>query len=236
MSWNIQGGKNLPAVCDVISEFNPDIIALQEVKQEAGSSNSVDMIADNLGEYSAHFYPAFRTDRHEMAYTLGNGILSRLPVTSNQLVWLSTIDEYEGSSTTEPRTAGIAEIRTPQGTLHAVSAHVAYSNEFGQSDMRDEQIGRLLAVTRNLRPVILGVDLNSQLGSVAYDSMQSQFANADGENIQPTWTNNRSDLTQAEYRIDYIFADTSVKPDEFQIINTDASDHRPLILDFHLAS
>ncbi|HUD11947.1 MAG TPA: endonuclease/exonuclease/phosphatase family protein [Candidatus Saccharimonadia bacterium] len=231
VSWNIQGGKNLDGVASVLEQLSPDIVTLQEVKEQDGH-NSAELLARRLG-YAYRFHPAFTTERHTPSYTLGNGVLSRLEVISSEVISLSALEEYEGSSATEPRNASLARVNLPNGELlHVVSSHLAYSKDFERSKPRDRQIANLLKAISNTAPVILGLDLNSEPGTSVLQTLTRHFINSDSSS-RYSWTNSKVSPPQL-HRIDYILRSSDVKQRGFQIIDTDASDHRPLVLDFEL--
>lgn len=78
----------------------------------------------------------------------------------------------------------------------------------------------------------MGIDANAEPDSPTVRTISSRLVNTNAH-IIPTWTNEKNP-DQPEYRIDYIFTTREVNQLDFQILPTDASDHRPLVLDFEL--
>ena len=223
MTWNIWGGRHIDGVMSLIEEENPDVIGLQEVKEIAGE-NMAETIAAKFG-YHVAYCRSFTTDRHTPVYTLGNAILSKSPSKNKTCHILSTIDEYLGSAATEPRTAVEIESEHSGKPLRILTTHLGYSDKFGESAFRDEQIKKLLPlITKS--PCILMGDFNSIPGSKTVTEIEKYLVNADNEKTAFSYTDMK-DPDKTTYRIDYIFADKSISLKDFKMHDTHATGHRP---------
>lgn len=227
MTWNIWGGKHLDRVVDLIKQENPDVIGLQEVKVIDGE-NHAEIIAEKLG-YHNIYCQSFTTDRHTPPYTLGNAILSKQPILNPHCHFLSSIDQYEGSAKTEPRTLVEAEIPFEDNLLTFFTTHMAYSDNFTESEMRDYQLEKLLKVIENKTCILMG-DFNSLPNSRTVNQIEKQLVNTDREKTEISYIDQKLP-DHPEYRIDYIFADKKIRTANFRIIETQASDHRPLVVE-----
>lgn len=225
MTWNIWGGKHLDGVIDLIRRESPDIIALQEATLREGI-NTAEVIGDMLG-YNVQFCETFTTDRHTPPYTLGNAILSKLPYAQTSCTFLSTKDQYEGSAATEPRNAAIATISVGNKHLTIIGTHLGFSEKWRESSFRQSQLHNLLKLIPENNCILMG-DFNALPASTVVNKLSSVLVNTDPLMTQSSMTDLK-DEQKTQYRIDYIFVSKDVGFTDFKIIETDASDHRPLV-------
>lgn len=227
MSWNIWGGKRLPEVIEQIREINPDIIGLQEVRVLDGKNHG-EIIAEQLG-YRFHYCKSLTTDRHTPSYVLGNALLSKLPFRDETCHFLSTMAQYEGNAATEPRTAAEITIEYQGEPLTIMTTHLAYSEGFVDSEFRDHQLDNLLLLLQNRKCIIMG-DFNSLPESHVVHRIEQVLENADEEKTKISYIDQKLE-DHPEYRIDYIFGEKTLPLKNFRIIETNASDHRLLIVE-----
>ncbi|MCS6625001.1 endonuclease/exonuclease/phosphatase family protein [Roseibacterium beibuensis] len=151
--WHNQG--DWPArerlLIDAIRAENPDVIALQEVLQDAavGLPNQARTIADALGGYEMHFVS---TDPEGSPRRYGNAILSRLPVLAHDSKKLEPLTDY--------RTAIRARVSVGGRPVDIVNTHLAWKPE--QAPMRAQQIADLMAwLPQDGTPLIVMGDFNA---------------------------------------------------------------------------
>lgn len=150
-SYNTHGGVGIDfrfapqRIARVIGELGADIVALQELRSRAGAFDMLDDLRRATG-YEAIAGTTLRSADGDF----GNGLLTRFPVLSVELVKLDV-------HTREPRGAIDAMLDVHGTPLRVIATHLGLSPR-----ERREQIARLLAVLR-ARPVactlLLG-DLN----------------------------------------------------------------------------
>ena len=152
--WHNAGGAwpaRLPLLLEAIRAENPDVIALQEVLEDAnvGLPNQARTIADALGGYEMHF---MSTDAEGAPRRYGNAILSRLPVLAHDTRKLAPLDDY--------RTAIRARISLGGKAIDIVDTHLAWKPE--QAPMRAEQLADLLQwLPQDGTPLIVMGDFNA---------------------------------------------------------------------------
>src|SRR5688572_2647851 len=93
--WHDMGdwAARLPMLADALRGVDADVIALQEVLEDANKKlpNQAETLARALGGYSAHF---FSTDPPGAPRRYGNAILTRLPVLDEASRKLEPLDDY----------------------------------------------------------------------------------------------------------------------------------------------
>ena len=151
--WHNQGdwAARLPLLVAAIRAADPDVIALQEVLEDAavGLPNQARTIADALGGYAMHFVS---TDPEGAPRRYGNAILNRLPVLAHDSRKLEPLDDY--------RTAIRARISQDGRPVDVVNTHLAWKPE--QAPVRAQQIADLMAwLPRDGTPLVVMGDFNA---------------------------------------------------------------------------
>jgi endonuclease/exonuclease/phosphatase family metal-dependent hydrolase len=152
--WHNQGdwAARRPLLVEAIRSADPDVIALQEVLEDAavGLPNQARTIADALGGgYQMHFCS---TDAEGAPRRYGNAILSRLPVLSHDWKKLEPLDDY--------RTAIRARVTVHGRAVDIVDTHLAWQAD--AAPVRARQIADLLAwLPTDGAPLIVMGDFNA---------------------------------------------------------------------------
>jgi endonuclease/exonuclease/phosphatase family metal-dependent hydrolase len=231
-SWNIHkgiGGRDrrysLARILDCIESQNPDLIALQEVDRHVGRSRHDDqprLLAARLS-FQSVYQPNVAVGRGGY----GNLVLSRWPVGSRHRVSLRMGNR-------KPRGAQLVVIDTPEGPLHIVNTHLGLAEH-----ERRWQVTRLLAhalftAAEDLPTVLVG-DFNDWRNTLSAAALAAAgFAQVTSPaslfRSFPAW--------MAVGSLDKAFVRGPLEIHEARILRTrltrDASDHLPLVVDFHI--
>lgn len=233
LSWNIWAGKKLVDVISYLKQADADIIGLQEITEKEtpeGKINLAKEIADALG-YEFIFCNFFTTDRHTPSYDYGDAILSRYPIRKSQCHRLSTMDEYTGNHTTEPRGVAEVEIMKDDKTIRVFSTHLAHPGNAVESQLRATQLNKLMQIIPDAKAILLG-DFNAPVADHEMQQLSQKLINADPYPTQPTAylypSPTRTIKDGLLYRIDHILVSKEVKAKEFQVGESEASDHLPI--------
>ena len=151
--WHNQGDwtARLPLLIAAIRAENPDVIALQEVLEDAavGLPNQARTIADALGAYEMHFVS---TDAEGAPRRYGNAILSRLPVSGFDSRKLQPLDDY--------RTAIRLRVSVGGRAVDVVNTHLAWQAD--AAPVRARQIADLVSMLpQDGTPLIVMGDFNA---------------------------------------------------------------------------
>ncbi|MDQ6631706.1 MAG: endonuclease/exonuclease/phosphatase family protein [Verrucomicrobiota bacterium] len=235
MTYNVHScigmdGRISPVrIARIISIYNPDIIALQEIDLGRARSRGHDqakMIAEKLG-FHVCFCPT--VIRGNELY--GHAILSRYPLETIRTGLLSS-GSTRGKK--EPRGAIWVRVEANGIRLNLLSTHfgIGLAERTAQAAdiLSDQWIG---GIELN-EPLIFCGDFNMTSGAVAYRALTARLHDAQRElkNFTPLKT------FAALYpftRIDHIFVSSHFAVNDVQVPKTDltrvASDHLPLIAD-----
>jgi endonuclease/exonuclease/phosphatase family metal-dependent hydrolase len=212
MAYNIHLGysnDNVPSIPDiagVIAQASPDVVSLEEVSRGsaiAGSHDVLGQLAARLG-YTYAFGPMF--DDVE-----GVAILARLPIQSVSIVHL-------------------AQAPTP-ADLHRVALIVSVggitfvSTHLGGSDFVSE-VQSIVSATAGTQPIVVAGDMNSTADTPQMALFrQAGFTDLGAAANEPTVPADAPTI-----RIDDFWA-KGVTPVDMTVVDTTASDHRPIVAD-----
>lgn len=225
---NEPGKSNLKQVADIIIQYKPDFVALQEVDSMTNRSAILnDSVPQNLVKELAemtemHGFFGKAIDYGNGAY--GEGILSRFPTSARTAI-------LPGPKGGELRALISAEHTFPNGQ-RIIFAGTHLCHQFTEN--RLAQVDSLCSIFKNSDiPVIIGGDFNFSPDSESYKLIGTCFNDAadmkgDPQNTIP------SDNPRA--RIDYIFVSKkhnwTIK--EVKVIRSEASDHLPVLVTLEL--
>jgi endonuclease/exonuclease/phosphatase family metal-dependent hydrolase len=233
--FNIHAGKsaagadNLAGVADLIRTTKADVVLLQEVDRgtnRSGKADQVQLLIDRT-KYAAAFGRSLDFDGGQY----GIAMLSRRPINFNQTFPLP-VDPAQTRSggSHEPRSALLGSIETLRGRLQAVTTHLDASSE---ETYRLQEVPSLLNVVRprlsEYTPIVLGGDFNAEPTSAVIQKLRdaglrdawSECGQGDGF----TYPSDRPTK-----RIDYVFITNPLRCKSAQVIDTQVSDHRPLLV------
>jgi len=232
--YNIHAGKdaegvdNLARVAEVVRGSGADVVLLQEVDRGTERSGRVDQLARLASLTGLHGSFGKTLDYQGGEY--GIAILSRWPVVFDTLLPLPIDPPQErAGGSYEPRGALVARLEGPL-RLVALNTHLDASREdhYRIQEVRTvvETAEREAAAGGAL--VLVGGDFNSEPGTRVVGTVT-------GEEWSDAWRCGRGEgLTfparAAVKRIDYLFLGTGLRCVEASVLETEASDHRPLLV------
>lgn len=222
ITYNIQSGFSrdnywdLEATARVIEDSGAEVVILQEVGRGwlVTSGNDELLWLSRRLDMPYAWGPASSDD------LWGNAILSRFPITSEKVVKFDSTENLK-------RSALLVEIDTGSEQLTAIATHLDNPDE--ASEARAEQVNQLIALLEFDNPTIIAGDFNMPPNDPLVQSViqaglvdAGSAAGATG----PTSEDGR--------RIDYIFVTQDLTISQAAIIDSDASDHRPVTVTLEL--
>lgn len=233
LSYNIHkgiGGRDrryrLERIVDVIELENPDLICLQEVDQHVPRSRHDDQ-PGILARYFRAVSHLYQRNVHLREGGYGNLLLSRWPFERQHQISLRL-------NSKKPRGAQLAVVKTPEGPLHLVNWHLGLAER-----ERHWQVGHLLshALFRESHelPTLIAGDTNDWRNTLAPGPFaQHGFHSA----TSPPSRFRTFPAYLALGSLDKVFYRGEVTIRHSRTVSTlaarRASDHLPLVVDFHL--
>jgi len=224
MTYNIRGGlgmdglRSTERIAEVILAQDADIVCLQEVHQRLPQSG----FSDQPGQFQK-FLGLPVTFQANLRIGLGGyglAVVSRYPVGTVQNHLLPSVREQRG----------VLEVRldTPNGPLTLFCTHFGLSGE-----ERVKQAARLAELFIGAsHPVLVCGDFNERPDAPAVRLLRERTGLADADAERDCWT---YPVNALEARIDYVFHSPSLACRSLSVIETEASDHLPLVGEFGVA-
>ncbi|MDG2390775.1 MAG: endonuclease/exonuclease/phosphatase family protein [Planctomycetaceae bacterium] len=233
LSYNIHkgiGGRDrlykLQRIIDVIEHEKPDIICLQEVDRNVSRSNHDDQPL-LISDYFNFAHRMYRMNVHLQEGGYGNLMLSRWPFLTRHEVSLQKGER-------KARSAQIAVIDSPEGAVRLVNYHLGLAETERQWQVEHLLNHRLYREAKDTPTLIIG-DTNDWRGTLK----TKPFETSHFQEVTEPSTNYRSFPAYLPIgSLDKAFCCHCIEIHEARIvknrISKDASDHLPLVIDFHL--
>ena len=246
---------NSKDVIKLIKKEQYDIVAFQEVMRKMDDSvydryDSSNVIKSNTNFKYSFFGPLWYAKHHIKNSEIkrdfggtteqGNEILSRFPIIKADNVFY--YKEYlEFSDTTNfrkedhPR-AFIDAILDIEGTkLQIINIHGCWNKDKKDDDRTIFQMEKNVSLIRYDKPSIVVGEFNLLPNTKSIEKLSKEMINLiEKYNIKSTRPKFDDGLDKGNLVCDYIFVNDKVKVNDFRVIDTNISDHLPLILDFSL--
>src|SRR5262245_4175518 len=233
LSYNIHkgiGGRDrrcrLQRIIEVIEAENPDLVCLQEVARNSRRSHYHDQ-PQLLADYFKLAEHLFQLNVHLKGGGYGNLILSRWPIATKHQISLRFAMK-------KPRGAQMVVVQTPEGPLHLVNFHLGLSD--GERHWQIEHLlnHHLFRESSDLCTLIVGDynDWRNRLhpGTPDRHGFRQITAPASRFRTFPAYL--------ALGSLDKAFSRGDVFIRHARVVHTSlarrASDHLPLVIDFHL--
>ena len=232
LSWNIHkgiGGRDrrysLSRIIDCIEAENPDIVCLQEVDRLVRRSRFDDQPRLLARYFRAH--SIFQSNVAVGGGCYGNLVLSRWPLESRHRITLR-----QGSR--KPRGAQLLVVNSPEGPLHVVHTHLGLAERERHWQI-ERLLGHVLLRSAEPLPTLLVGDLNDWRDTLAGASLA---ANGFAQVTAPAGKFRSFPAWLAIGSLDKAFVRGPVEVRHARIVRTSlsktASDHLPLVIDFHM--
>ena len=232
LSWNIHkgiGGRDrryvLQRIIDCVEAENPDIVCLQEVDRLVGRSRHDDQPRLLARWFRCH--SVFQATVHVGGGTYGNLVLSRFPITSRHRISLC-------HGTRKPRGAQLLLVDSPEGTVHVVHTHLGLAERERHWQV-ERLLGHMLFRSAAAHPTVIVGDFNDwrntlHAGGLAGAGFQQVTSPVSQFRSFPAWLPLGA--------LDKAFVRGPLLVRQARIVRTSltrvASDHLPLVVDFHL--
>jgi endonuclease/exonuclease/phosphatase family metal-dependent hydrolase len=231
--YNIHAGRdasgvdNLERVAALVASTNADVVLLQEVDRNTKRSGNVDQLATliRLTKFDGFFGKSL--DYQGGDY--GIAVLSRRRITAHEVIPMRTDPpQPRAGGSIEPRIALVIDTSTEAGPLRLINTHFDASRE---DTWRAQEVEQLLqAINRTgSSPQLVGGDFNSTPDSVVHDRMLSS-------GMRDAWIECGTNAglsypaNTPEKRIDYLYLGPAWRCTSAIVIDTQASDHRPVLI------
>lgn len=225
MTYNIQSGKNLYKERDidfsasVIRKIQPDFAVINEVRSHTEDIGPVNQ-AQELGRLTG-YYPVFGRSIDILGGEYGNAFLTRHPLLETEVIPIPNPPEEEREQYFEPRTILRSVIDVKGRRITVLGTHFGLS----PAEQRLAVQTATETIRREENPVILMGDLNmTPDDEIIQPLLAALHDTADNRPAPKSFPSGKPEI-----KIDYIMHTEEIRTISLRSVNTQCSDHRPLI-------
>jgi endonuclease/exonuclease/phosphatase family metal-dependent hydrolase len=226
-TFNVSSLRRLEATRDMLASLDAAVICLQEVliERRREPRNQAEWLARELG-----YHCAFNADWHRPGGTGGNAILTRAPLMD--VAVLTDRAGHRFALTARQEIGGVQLALIAAHCLHVPRAPLRYLRSILD---RSAQVRQLISWVRAAGlPCILGSDLNALPYSPEYWTLARGMT--DCTRAVAMKSRNTRPTLGLPAQLDYIFATPEFRTRACRTIETELSDHRPVVADLEIGS
>lgn len=240
LQWNVLFQEKADNILKLIQEVDAGVVCLQELTQTSEANPGRDLPGEiaKLGYEPTYVVtidkPLLQTSNQP--FRMGNGIFSKLPVQSSREVFAR--HEVPGSTGPSNESRAYLEVRltAEQKQLTVGTAHLSFAPGFSFSAEKQAEAERFKAAIKNNQSnFIFTGDFNALPDSHLIAELDRLFKPAGPPYTQATWTTKPFEkdgfkANTLNWRLDYVYTTPDVKVVSAKIIETDYSDHLPILV------
>ena len=244
---------NSNEVIDLILNNKYDIVTLQEVMRKKEDTvfdiyNSSNIIKESTNYKYSFFGPLWITNHHERNGTTvrefggyteqGNEVLSNYLIEqANNIFYYKNYSNYidvtNFKEEDHPRAFVDVILNIDGKMLQVINVHGIWNKGKIGDERTISQSKKILEHVSQDIPCIIAGDFNLLPNTESIQMLNSKMINLiEKYNIKSTRPMFYDSLDKGDVVCDYIFVNDKVKVNNFTVINTEISDHLPLVLDF----
>lgn len=244
MTYNIASGREHGTNFDVISVmpmadtvkiYNPDILALNEVRSTDYYIHQDEQIAKKLGYKYSFFCPAIWFEKDNGGGDYGNALLSNYPILRARTILIPDAPEKNPALKWEVIDKTYYETRVLLKATILINGEEidVFVAHFGLAPSEQKNVLSVLKceLKKSQNRCILMGDLNSIPGSDTIAQLEELLNNVQPENVSEDYYTWR---LKDPRKLDYIMVSESIKATDMGTIDSDASDHKPYWADLEL--
>ncbi len=237
LHWNVWLNEDIDNILKTLREVNADILCLQEMTighSNQGGLDTVQYVAEELGMHSFHRDMEFDDEGY-----LVNAIFSKEPIKDFRYVWINK-PQGEGGFDDEYRCYVEIGIEVAGQDLTIGTTHMSYTHAFEETPRKLGETELLVKEISKSERFIFTGDLNVTPESQTVHRINSILKPAGPDYHQKTWTTKTFDYegfvaNSRDWRLDYVFVTPDIQILSSEIVETQYSDHLPILVEFMMS-
>jgi endonuclease/exonuclease/phosphatase family metal-dependent hydrolase len=239
LTWNAWYKEDPKNILELLQNTEWDVCCLQEITLGFHSDTHSDVasyLTESLG-IEGHFVVAQSWNENERSQ--GNLILSKLPVKDTFSYFIQDYnDDPEPSFSDEGRVVVGIEL---ENSIKILTTHMSYTPEFTETEKKNIESKKLLEYLTSISsPFVIAGDLNAVPASDLVTELSGRYRNLSPDLTEPTWTtkpfsHEGFEVDTLSHRLDYVFSSREVNLIDSEIIQTEYSDHLPILCEVELS-
>ena len=243
MTWNVLYKEKTDNILALVKEINPDILCCQEATEVTTGSNinpgrKLPAELSKVLQADYRYFDVIPRVENQPA-SMGNAIVSKFPITSSR----SMLVQKGGDDVSySAQNRGYLEVSLEVDgiALTVGTTHLSYVDWFVETEARSKEADKLMDCIRdNDKKFIITGDFNSAPDSSTIKKLEAILKPAGPDHEQPTFStkffkHNDFVVNELEWRLDYIFTTPDVKVLSSRILETEYSDHLPILAEIEI--
>lgn len=240
LTWNVLYKEKADNILSLVKEVNPDILCCQEITTNSYVNPNRNVPAECAEIMKGEFkYFEVLPSLDNQPASMGNAIISKFPILEDR----SLLVQKGGADINySAQNRGYIEVKVKldDGILTVGTTHLSYVDGFIETETRTKEADKLLGYIRDKdsRFIITG-DFNSAPNSSTIKKLENFLKPAGPDHKQLTFTtkpfkHNDFVVNGLEWRLDYIFITPDIKVLSSKIVETDFSDHLPILAEIEV--
>lgn len=246
---------NSKDVIELVKEEQCDIVTFQEVMRKKDDTvfdryDSSNVIKDNTNFKYSYFGPLWYAKHHIKNNIIkrdfggmteqGNEILSKIPIIkADNIFYYKEYSEFSDTTNFKmddhPRALVDAILDVEGKRVQIINIHGCWNKDKKDDDRTFRQTEKILTHIKNDIPSIVVGDFNLLPNTKSIEILSKEMINLiEKYNIKSTRPKFDDGLDKGNLVCDYIFVNDKVIVNDFKVIDTNISDHLPLILEFSI--
>ncbi len=234
VQWNVWMEESPERILAVLEQLNPDVACLQEVTAPPDEpAELLTRAASELG-LSGVFAPAHAIPIYGTSRRRGNAVIGSAPHVAVPLKPFRKFTDGVLADEHQGRASAAATFST-NPPITAMSVHLSYVPGFATPPWKMAEFDALCAAIEGRPRLVLAGDMNAAPDSPGIARLHQVLHAAGPDAGSPTWTTKPFDdgtfaETRLAWRLDHVLLSPDLQVVEARIIDTDVSDHLPILV------
>ena len=240
MTWNVLYKERIQNIRSLVKKIDPDIFCCQELT-ESKLFNKANIVKEISKDFLAHYYePTSIKGVKGEELNLGNGVFAKFPIIRRRKFAVWQGDNTPLGNAEESRIYVEAPLKVDNKKLVVGTTHLSFAPYFKVEAGRKLEADRLLEeVKQHKSQYIITGDFNSTPDTYTIKKLEKLFKSAGPPHGEPTFTTIPFEylgfkVTGLDWRIDYIFITPDIRVVSSKIVNTEFSDHLPIVAEIEI--
>ena len=229
LQWNIWFKENIDNIIMELKKIDADIICIQELSITANDDSNVKKLKALYPYMYYEIADTFLDGRSQC-----NAILSKYPIIKTKKKYVQEPSNNKNDYSKEGRIYIEVELDINGRVINIGTTHLSYTHKFEETSLKDEEINKLITCINKKEKYIFVGDLNTTKTSKYIKQIEQHLINNDTSN---TWTTKPFsyqgfDEDKLNWKLDYIFSTSDINVKETKVLETQYSDHLPVLCTF----
>ena len=226
LQWNIWYKEDINNIAKELRRINADVVCIQELSFSNDDITSVKVLNEIYPYIYYEIADTFLDGRSQC-----NAILSKYPFIEKNKSYVQEPGIDKNDYSKEGRIYLEVSIDYNDKVYNIGTTHLSYTHRFEETELKDKEVNKLIDIIKNKDNYIFTGDLNTIKTSKYISKISEYYINHDTTN---TWTTkpfsyNGFEASKLDYKLDYVFTSNDVNVESIEVIDTEYSDHLPIL-------